>query len=311
MTVNRIAAGAAVCCAVMFAAACGGGTAATGTAGASPSATSSAGGGDGTVSGARAFPGATGLLAQIDGTTLQVQSTDAQTAVTYTTATTFTDTVAARLSDVVVGVCVQARSARPTRAAGTSPTAAPRATTGPIMAASIEISAAVNGQCSALGGLGIPGTRPQGGTGDATPPSGTPNPTRTRGPGAGGNGFGGNGFGGPGAFGKVTAVNGASFTLESSRPQEGSATATATTAVPTIATVQTSAATTYTQTRAASAKALAVGLCVTAVGKSSDTGSIAATSIMLRPTENGSCSSQFDRRGPGGSGTPTGGGSGV
>jgi len=309
MTLNRIAAGAAVCCAVMFVGACGGNTSATGTAVGAPTTAASGGGlGSGAGSGARGFPGATGLLAQIDGTTLQVQSADSQTAVTYSATTTFTNTVAARHSDVVVGVCVQARSARPASGTGgAAPTADPNAVTGPIVAASVEISPAVNGTCSALGGLRTPGGRLPGATGDPTRPAGTPTSGGTRGFGSGGNGFGGNGFGGFGAFGKVTAVNGASFTVESSRPQGGSAT----TGVPSTRTVETSAATTFTRTGASNAKALAVGLCVTALGKASDTGSIAATSIMLRPAENGSCSSGFGRRGPGGGPTSTGGGSGA
>ncbi|MHB1473879.1 MAG: hypothetical protein ACYCV4_09680 [Dermatophilaceae bacterium] len=177
----------------------------------------------------------------------------------------------------------------------------------PTTAASGEISPALSGTCSALGGARTPGARPLGAAGDATPPAGTPNPGRTRGPGAGGNGF-----GGFGAFGKVTAVNSASFTVERSDPQGGSANA----AVPTTQTAETSAATTYTRTRAANAKALAVGLYVTALGEASDTGSIAATSIAatsiaLRPAENGSCSSGLGRRGSGGVPNSTGGGSGA
>jgi len=308
MTMNRIAAGAAACSALLFVSACGGGTSATAGALAAPTTASSGGAGGDSANGARGFPGATGLLAQVDGTTLQVQAADAQTAVTYSAATTFTNTVAAKLSDVVVGACVQARSAQPVSGTGgAAPTAAPSATTGPIVAASVEISPAVNGKCSALGGLATPGGRPPGATGDPTRPAGGPTSGRTRGPSVGGNGFGGNGFGGLGAFGKVTAVNGASFTVENTRPQNSSAT----TAVPTTRTVETSAATTYTRTEAASAKALTVGLCITALGKASDTGSIAATSITLRPAVNGSCSSGFGRRGPGGSQTSPGGGSGA
>ena len=259
------------------------------------------------VSGARDFPGASGLLAQIDGTTLQVQSAEAQTAVTYSAATTFTNTVVARLSDVLVGACVQARTAMPASGTGgPRPTADPNAINGPIVAASVEISPAVNGTCSALGGLRTAGVRSPGAAGDPTPSSGTPNPGRTRGTSGGGNGFGGNGFGGLGAFGKVTAVNGTSFTVESMRPQGGSTTP----VVPTAQIVKTSATTKFTLTRAASAKALVVGLCVTAMGKASDTGSVAATAIMLRPAQNGSCSSGFGRRGPDGGPTPAGGGSG-
>ena len=303
MTVNRIAAGAAACCAVLFVSGCGGGTSApTGAASPTTTATPAGDGGNG-APGGRAFPGATGLLAQLDGTTLQVQGTDTQTAVTYSAKTTFTSTVAAKLSDVVVGVCVQARSARSVPGAGSAPpTTAPRTATDPIAAASVEISPAVNGSCTNLGGSRFGGARPPGTAGEPTPPSGAPTSRRSGGPGPGANGFGG--FGG---FGKVTAVNGASFTLESTR-QQGSA---ATTAVPTAETVKTSATTTYTRTQKADAKALSVGSCVTALGKADDTGAIAATSIALRPAENGSCSSGFGRRGAGGSQTPPGGGAGA
>lgn len=303
MSANRIAAGAAWCCVVLFAAACGGGTSATGAAASAPTTARSggdAGGVGGTASGS---PGATGLLAQIDGTTLQVQSTGAQTAVTYSAATSFTNTVVAKPSDVVVGVCIQTRSARPAPSAeGAAPTAAPSLGNGPVIAVSVEISTPVNGSCSGPGGLSEAGTRPPGAAPDATRPTGTSTPGQTKSRGAGGNRF-----GVLGAFGKVTAVDGASITIESLRPQVGSATTT----IPTTQTVDTSTATTYTVTQAAEAKALAVGLCVTALGTASDTGSITATSISIRPAQNGSCSSGFGRRGPGGSPTSTGGGSGA
>lgn len=287
-----------MCCAVLFVSACGGSTPATvGASGTSTTAARGGAGGD-AAGGARGFPGATGLLAQIDGKTLQVQGTDTQTAVTYSAKTTFTNTVVAKLSDVVVGVCVQARSARP--ASGTGG-AVPTAATGPVAAASVEISPAVNGRCT-VGGSRMPGAGAPGGIGDPTRPPGAPTSGRTRGPGAAGNGF-----GGLGAFGKVTAVSGTGFTVESTFPQ-GS---TATTAVPTTQTVQTSAATTYTRTEAANANALVVGLCVTALGKADNTGSIAATSMTLRPAQNGSCSTGFGGPPPGGMPIPTGVGSGA
>lgn len=296
-----------MCCAVMLVAACGGGTSATGSAAGAPTSAPLGNGAGGAATGARGFPGATGLLAQIDGTTLQIQGTDAQTAVTYSASTTFTSTVAAKLSDMVVGVCVQARSARPASAAGTAaPTTAP-ATAGPIVAATVEISAAVKGKCSSQGGFRMGGARPPGAAGEPSRPAGMPSPDRTRGPGAGGTA----GFGGMGAFGMVTAVNGAGFTIQSTRPQNG----TATTAAPTTETVKTPAGTTYTKTGAATAKALVTGVCVTALGKADDTGSVAATSIMVRPAENGSCSSGFGGgfggRGAGGSPAPTGGSAGA
>ena len=145
---------------------------------------------------------------------------------------------------------------------------------------------------------------PAGGAGQPAGPAGTPSSGRTRGP------AGGSGFGGFGAFGKVTAVSGAGFTVVSSRPQNGTATT-----APTSETVQTPAGTKYTQTGAANAQALVVGVCVTALGKADDTGSIAATSIALRPAENGSCSSGFGGgfggRGSGVGAAPTGGSAGA
>jgi ribosomal protein S8E len=104
-------------------------------------------------------------------------------------------------------------------------------------------------------------------------------------------------------------VSAGGFTIESVRPSSGTATA-----APTTETVKTPAGTTYTRTGSATAKALIVGVCVTALGKTDDTGSIAATSIALRPAENGSCSSGFGggfgSRGPGGR-TPTSGSAGA
>jgi hypothetical protein len=302
MISNRTAATAATCCALMFVSGCGGGGTSATEVAPGPPATAPAGRGPdgGAGSAARALPGTTGLLAQIAGTTLQVQAADAQTAVTYSAATTFTNTVAARLSDVVAGVCVRVRTAQPATGDGaTAPTAAPSPTDGPIAATSVEISAALKGSCSPVGRDRVPDAGA-----NAAPPPGAPSSGRTRGPGAAGrNGFGG--FGGFGASSKVTTVNGAGFTVESSRAQGG----TATTAVPTTLTVVTSDGTAYTRTGAANAKALAVGLCVTALGKPSDTGEIAATSIALRRAENGACSSGFGGRRPGPA--STGGGPGA
>jgi hypothetical protein len=56
---------------------------------------------------------------------------------------------------------------------------------------------------------------------------------------------------------------------------------------------------------------LVVGLCVTALGKADNTGSIAATSMTLRPAQKGSCSTGFGGPPPGGMPNPAGGGSGA
>jgi hypothetical protein len=102
--------------AVALLAGCGGGssdTAATGSQApaSSPSAASGANGSAGSA-GPRTFPGASGQIAEIDGRTMQVQNTSTQTAVSYTSATTVTDTVSATRADLKVGDCVQVRCRR-------------------------------------------------------------------------------------------------------------------------------------------------------------------------------------------------------
>ena len=99
------------------------------------------------------------------------------------------------------------------------------------------------------------------------------------------------GPGGFGASGKVAAVDATGFPVG-----------------PTNRTVVMWAGTTYVRIGATDAKALAVGLCVTGLGKASNTGEITATSIALRQTENGACSSGFGGRGISRNPASTGGG---
>ena len=108
-----------------------------------------------------------------------------------------------------------------------------------------------------------------------------PNGAPTGGPGQGGaDGRGGAG----GLFGKVTAVSGASFTLARIVPAGEGATSTAAPV-----TVTTSGSTAYTKTVKASATDVAVGQCATALGQTSETGAVTATSVALRAPVNGSC----------------------
>lgn len=132
-------------------------------------------------------PGATGLIAEIDGTTMQVQGNNKQTAVSWTSATTFTQQVAGTLADITVGSCVRAQAAD-----GTAAT-------------SVSVTAAVNGQCvmpgrgGGQGGQG--GQRPSGrpsGAGSARP-SGAPSGT-------------------PQVFGLVKDVSATSMTVSSAQP---------------------------------------------------------------------------------------------
>ncbi|TPG16027.1 hypothetical protein [Pedococcus bigeumensis] len=291
---------------VLLVAACGGGNNATSPTSTSAPTTQRALGGAGSPGQAR-FPGASGLVAAVDGTTLQVQGTSTQTAVTYTSKTTFTNQVAAVSADVVVGACVAVRSAT---ASETPPSASSSAqATQPVAASSVSISPAVDGACTAGFGRGGAGGLP-GGPGQGVPgggaapsgiPGGAPSGTRTGRP-DGTTGGRQGGFGA--AFGRVTAVSAGGFTVASpvfERPTgtAGSASTTSpgsssTTQTRTVS-VTTSSQTTYTKTVRATAKAAAVGTCVTAEGKADDTGAIAATSVAVRPAENGSCSQGFLR----------------
>lgn len=221
------------------------------------------------------FPGATGELAAIEGTTLQVQSSTEQTAVTYTARTTFTDTVRATAADVVVGSCVMVRDDAPRPSASSTPDpSATRPTT--ITAVSVSVTQAENGLCTGGvggpgGGGGLQGTPPPG----FAPPSGAPN----------GVAFRGGGFGG--ANGKVVSKSGTGFVVESTLPGQ-------TTSMRT--TVTTTGTTTYTAQKKASASALKVGECVTARGRADSTGTVAATSIAIRPKTGTSCDLSFGTR---------------
>ena len=285
---------------VLLVAACGGGADAT----APPSTTAAQGGSTGQGrfgQGGRPFPGASGLVAAVEGTTLQVQGNNTQTAVSYTSATRFTSQVTATSADVVVGSCVMVRN----RVAGAPQPTQPTPSTQPVDATSVTITAAVDGKCT--GGFGRGGGGGLRALPGGPPPGAAPRGSRTGRPTNGAIGGRAGGFGG--AFGKVTAVSANGFTVASTVFERPTGAATGTPApgsTPMVQTrvvrVTTSAGTTYTKTVAATAKAAAVGTCVTAEGKADDTGAVAATSIAVRPAENGSCGQGFGRRA-----TPSGG----
>ena len=298
-TLTRTPWAATLASVVLLVAGCGG----RGDGGAAASPTSSSGsttqgalGGAGSAGRAR-FPGASGLVAAVNGTTLQVQGNNTQTAVSYTSRTTFTSQVAAVSADVVVGACVMVRGEGATETPPSTPSS-----TRPLAASSITITPAVHGECRAGSGRGGAGDLPRGGGPGAPPggtvPSGGPSGTRTGRPTDGAMGGRPGGFGG--AFGKVTAVSAGGFTVTSTvveRPagagpaSPGSSPSAHTRTV----IVTTSAQTTFTKTVSTTAKAAAVGTCVTAEGKADDTGAIAATSVAVRPAENGSCTQGFPR----------------
>jgi len=224
------------------------------------------------------FPGVSGTIAAVSGKTLQVQGDNEQTAVTYTGTTDITKTVAAKLADVSVGSCITA-TAIPANAGGrsaTTPTVRPstRPTTRPthptkIAATSVAISKPVNGSCERAGGLG-------GGLNDQS--SNRPRPTFSPRPGGSNNRGGFGGF--ESAIGTVRSVSGSGFVV-ASRRFDSSATTTVT--------VTTSSKTTFTRTTSGTAKDLATGTCVSAIGKASSTGAVRASSIQIRPATDGSC----------------------
>jgi hypothetical protein len=234
-----------------------------------------------------------------------VQSATAQTAVTWTKTTAFTSQVTTSASKLRVGDCVSARPARTggsgSDATGTpapTPTAAPGDVT--VAAQTVEIFPATGGSCAANlgGGLGFAG----GGFGNRT---GGPRPTTPDGSsttGRGGTPQGApNGFGGQvrGAVGTVTALGNGAFTVAPvARRETGSATTAATGPV----TVTYAASTTFTTLTKATPSSVKVGVCVTAIGKTDDTGAVTASSLQVSQPIDGSCTSGF--RGAGGFGRP-------
>jgi len=235
-------------------------------------------------------PAAFGTLAEIDGRVLQVQNqATGQVSVSYSASTAFAQTRTVTVAAIRVGSCVTVIGQR--RQASGSPSAAP-SRAGSIPAASVQISATVNGSC--LAGIGRGGGRPSGFPSGR--PSGFPSGRPTGFP--SGRQSGG-GFAGFGAFatGKVSAIGGSSLTVQTpARGQQAASTVT----------VTLSASTSYTETGPATAAALRVGECLSATGRTGSTGAVAATRITISPAgPNGCTAGGFGRR-SGASATPTG-----
>ena len=247
-------------------AACGGGddSAPAATEGGPAAAGQQQGGGPG---GGGRMPGASGTVAAISGTTLQVQSEQSgQVAVTWTAKTAFTQQVDAALADVAAGSCVAVSSESET------------AEGDPVAATSVRITAATDDGCTG-GFTGGPGG---GGPGGGERPEGAPTdlpsdlptdrpsdlPART----------------GGGTFGEVTAVSADGFTVSSTRPGEDDTTT---------VDVTVSGDTTYTINAEADSSALEVGKCVNATGDADDTGAVTAERISVSDAVDGQCTGGF------------------
>ena len=243
--------------AALILAACGSSSSAS-TTSSTPS--TSASDGTGASATQRQVPGASGTIAAINGTSLEVQNASSgQTTVTYTSTTSFKQTVSATAADVTVGSCISAFGT-PTSGASSGKSALGK----PVTAKTVTISQPTSGSCSSgFGGFG-------GGTGSR--PSGSGVPAGGQFPGGGTSGkrpSGGTFPAGTGDFGAasgmVTAVNGSTVTVNETNPQTSKATS---------VTVTLTSSTTYTENQSATSNDLAVGKCAQAVGSSSSTGAI-------------------------------------
>lgn len=214
-------------------------------------------------------PGGSGKVAAVAGSTAQVQGDGAQVAVTWTAKTTFTQQVSAKARDLKVGDCAMAMPAMD------STPDSPDSTSN-VTAATVRISTPVDGSCT--NGMRGPGNGAQ--RDQVAPPEGT----EQRGP---KDGDGPVRRGSFGAVGKVTAVDGNGFTVESVRPGSSESSTVS---------VTTSADTAWTRSAKATSEDVKVGRCVASVGKADSTGAITATSIAVSQPVNGECVARF---GPG------------
>jgi uncharacterized protein DUF5666 len=278
---------------------------------------------------------ASGTLASLSGTSIEVQNpSSGQVTVTWTPTTTFRQTVNVPASTLAVGDCITATGAAPTAKAkkpAKSGTTSITATTVSIgqPSATGTCSVGTTGGGFVIGGGGFGGAGGFAGRG-------------FRGTGGGGTGAGGSGSfrppsgtfpkGGAGraaafgnvAFGKVTSLSGNVLVVVGARPTftappkgtsstkgKTKTTPTKPKLVTTKSKVTFTTTTTFNETMSSSSTALAVGQCVTALGPASDTGAITATSISVRPAGPSGCftftgGAGFGRGGPGaGAGTTT------
>lgn len=231
------------------------------------------------------FPGATGEVAAITGSSMEVQNPESgQVTVSWTGSTVFTRTATVAESSVAVGDCVSATGST---------------TGGTLAATTVTISPPdSSGACNRPGALGRAPARFSRGGG--SPPGSTPK--RTLPAGAADFGF---------AGGKVTSVAPTSlvifgFSLSGFAGRgRGSTGSTAPTSVPaTTVTVDVNSSTRYSETQAASSADLAIDDCVTATGTADDTGAITARTIRITSMGPGGCTAGFGRGAFAGDGGP-------
>lgn len=277
--------------------ACGGGSS-SGTAGAAPSGTAGAAAQSAAANGVNARgsaggrgPAASGTIAEVDGTTMQVQNQqDGQVAVTWTAKTTFTQQAQLALSSLKAGECVTAIAA--TSGTSSSASSAPAA---PLTATTITVTQPVNGDCTGgFGGGGgsrsFPGgSRPSGFPTGARPSGARPSGFPSGSPGRAGFNF------GDIASGKVVSVSGSSLVVAartfSGQANSGSTPATTTTN----RTVSITSTTKITTEQKATAAAVKVGRCAAAQGAADSSGTVTAMQVSITDPVNGQCTAGFGR----------------
>lgn len=293
MKLRMLASGAAAAAGVLMATALIAGCSSTSGA-AAPAATTApkAGSTAGTGTPQRRMPGVSGLIADVEGRTLQVQSSSEQTAVSYTSKTAIEEITAGTADDLATGWCATVISTDTTSMSpGTVPTK--------ITARSVSLSKASGGRCGRGFGDGGPGGSPSDGA------SGAPGGARGRTGGGPGGWPSGRPTGRPSGFpsgrpggmigtvanGKITRVTGSGFVMTAT--DRGSP-------VTHAVSVSTVKDTTITRQQVASPSAIKQGKCVVATGKADDTGAVAATRLIVSAAKNGSCDDGFARRQGGG-----------
>lgn len=259
--------------AVPLAACGGGGSSGSSATSAAPSSTPSTAGVGAAGRGGGRMPGTVGTVAAVAASSIEVQNAAGQLTVSFTGSTAFTRTATATRSAVTVGSCVFA--------VGTS------ASAGVLTATSVTVSRPVNGRCTTTGrfgggfGRGF-GNRP----GGVRPSAGGGTPS----PGSAGGRIGA-GPGGSVAMGTVKSVSGPTVVISGTLRTFGASSTPSAASSASTGTLTLASGARYSAVSKVDHRALKVGQCVVARGKSDSTGAVRATAIEISPAAASGCGS--------------------
>lgn len=227
-------------------------------------------------------PGANGKIAEVSGSTLQVQGRASQTTVTVNDATTIRQDQAVGLASAKAGECVFATGSYES---------------GVLAAMRVQISEAVDGSCQNAPGMGAPGTGGGGRPGGGMPPSGMPTDMPSAPPG---------GTSAAGsmtmATGKVSAAGSDEISIDGRVMSLGKGASSNDAAQPESIKIRMAASGQALRQVKAARSALVVGQCATATGPADAKGAIVATAITVSAPVAGECMMM----GRGGAGRPAG-----